>query len=105
MGGVGLHMPAKFMEAMEGQDLARAVVQECSGGQPMYEVEVYYDGEGKCYFRDGWPRFFADYYMEEGWFLLFSRRSGTRESLSASPTAPSAATPSQLGRNCSDLTR
>jgi hypothetical protein len=67
------------MEAMEGQELARAVVQECSGGQPTYEVEAYYDGEGKCYFHDGWPRFFADYCVEEGWFVLFSCRSGRRE--------------------------
>jgi hypothetical protein len=78
-GGVLLRLPAKFVEAMEGQELAHAVVQECSGGQATYEVLVYYDGEVKFYFRDGWPRFFADYYVEEGWFLLCSRCSGTQE--------------------------
>jgi hypothetical protein len=33
-GGVHLRLPAKFVEAMEGQESARGVVQECSGGQP-----------------------------------------------------------------------
>jgi hypothetical protein len=77
--GDRLRLPSKFVEAMEGQELARTVMQECSAGQPTYEVEVYYDGEGKCYFRDGWPKFFAEYGVKEGWFLLFSRRDGTRE--------------------------
>jgi hypothetical protein len=65
-----LRLPSKFVEAMEGQELACAVVQECSTGQPMCEVKVYYDGEGKCYFRNGWPKFFVEYGMQEGWFLL-----------------------------------
>jgi hypothetical protein len=47
-------------------------VQECSGGQPPYDIEVYYDGEGKCYFRGGWLKFFVDYGVREGWFLLLS---------------------------------
>jgi uncharacterized Fe-S radical SAM superfamily protein PflX len=38
------------MEAMEGQQMAYAILQECSIGQPKYRVEMYYDGEGKCYF-------------------------------------------------------
>jgi hypothetical protein len=67
------------MEAMEGQELSRAVVQECSSDQPMYEVEAYYDGEGKCYFCGRWPRFLADYGVKEGWFHLFSRHSGMRD--------------------------
>jgi hypothetical protein len=67
------------MEAMEGVELARSAVQECSGGQPTYKIKVYYGGEGKCYFHDGWPKFSAEYSMKEGWFLLFSRRSETRE--------------------------
>jgi hypothetical protein len=51
-------VPAKFVEAMEGQEQVRTVMQECSGGQPTYK--------GKCYFHYGWPRFFADYCVEEG---------------------------------------
>jgi hypothetical protein len=29
---------------MEGQEMAYAKLRECSGGQPSYHVEVYYDG-------------------------------------------------------------
>jgi hypothetical protein len=46
----------------------------CSIGQPKYRVEVYYDGKAVCYFRDGWSKFFIDYAVHEGWFLLFTRR-------------------------------
>jgi hypothetical protein len=67
------------MEAMEGQEMAYAILQECSAGQPKYCVEVYYDGEGKCYFRNGWPKFFADYGVHAGWFLLFTRRNGIQD--------------------------
>jgi hypothetical protein len=67
------------MEAMKGQELARTTMQECSGGQLTYEIEVYYDGEGKFYFRDGWLKLSAEYIVKEGWFLLFSRRSETHE--------------------------
>jgi hypothetical protein len=51
-------------------------VDECSGVQPSYDVEVFHDGKGKCYFHDGWPKFFADYGLREGWSLIFSRRHG-----------------------------
>jgi hypothetical protein len=76
--GNRLRLPSKFMEAMEGQELAHAIVQECSAGQPTCKVKVYYDGEGKCYFRNGWPKFFVEYSKQEGWFLLFSHRDGTQ---------------------------
>jgi hypothetical protein len=59
---------------MEGQEMAYATPRECSVGQPKYRVEVYYDGQGVCYLRDGWSKFFIDYGMHEGWFLLFTRR-------------------------------
>jgi hypothetical protein len=61
---------------MEGQEVAYAMPRECSIGQPKYRVEVYYDGEGVCYFCDGWSKFFIDYGMHEGWFLLFTHRDG-----------------------------
>jgi hypothetical protein len=63
---------------MEGQEMAYAMLRECSVGQPKYRVEVYYDGEGVCYFRDGWPKFFTDYGVHAGWFLLFTRRDRRR---------------------------
>jgi hypothetical protein len=64
---------------MEGREIAHAILQECSTGQPSYDIEVYYDGEGNCYFHDGWPNFFTDYSVQEGWFLLFSHCEGTWE--------------------------
>jgi hypothetical protein len=71
-----VHLPSQFVEAMEGQEMAYAILQECSVGQPKYCVEVYYDGEQKCYFRNRWPKFFADYGMHAGRLLLFTRRDG-----------------------------
>jgi hypothetical protein len=74
-----LRLPSQLVEAMEGQEMAYAILQECSVSQPKYRIEVYYDGEGKCYFHNGWPKFFADYGVHAGWFLLFTRRNGIRE--------------------------
>jgi hypothetical protein len=71
-----LCLPSQFVESMEGQEVAYAMLRECSIGQPKYRVEVYYDGEGVCYFREGWSKFFINYGVHEGWFLLFTRRDG-----------------------------
>jgi hypothetical protein len=70
-----LRLPSQFVEAMEGQEMAYAILQECSIGQPKYRVKVYYDGEGKCYFRNGWSKFLTDYGVHAGWFLLFTHRN------------------------------
>jgi hypothetical protein len=48
-----LRLRSQFMETMEGQEMAYAMLRECSVGQPKYRVEVYYDGKGVCYFHDG----------------------------------------------------
>jgi hypothetical protein len=74
-----LRLPSQFVEAMEGQEMAYAILQECSAGQPKYRVEVCYDGKGKCYFRNGWPKFFTDYGGHVGWFLLFTRCNGMQD--------------------------
>jgi hypothetical protein len=39
-----LRLPTQFTSSMEDQEMACAKLRECSGGQPMYRVEVYYDG-------------------------------------------------------------
>jgi hypothetical protein len=39
-----LHLPSQFTDLMEGQEMAYAKLQECSGGQPKYRIEIYYDG-------------------------------------------------------------
>jgi hypothetical protein len=69
-----LRLPTQFMEMMERQEMAYTMLRECSVGQPWYHVEIYYDGQGVCYFCDGWSKFFADYGMHAGWFFLFTRR-------------------------------
>jgi hypothetical protein len=51
-------------------------VEECSGAQPSYNIEIFHVGEGKSYFYDGWPKFFADYGLRVGWSLIFSRCHG-----------------------------
>jgi hypothetical protein len=63
---------------MEGQEMAYATLWECSVGQPKYRVKVYYDGQGVCFLCDGWSKFFIDYGVHEGWFLLFTRRDGKK---------------------------
>jgi hypothetical protein len=74
-----LCLPSKFTDSMEGQEMAYAKLRECSGGQPKYRVEIYYDGQGVCYFRDGWSKFFIDYGVHEGWFLLLTRHDGKKD--------------------------
>jgi hypothetical protein len=39
-------LPTQFTSSMEDQEMAYAKLRECSGGQPTYRVEVYYDGQG-----------------------------------------------------------
>jgi hypothetical protein len=73
-----LRLPSQFMETMEGQEMAYTTLRECSVGQPKYRVEVYYNGKGVCYFHDGWSKFFTDYGVHAGWFLLLTRRDGRR---------------------------
>jgi hypothetical protein len=50
---VRLLLPFCFIDTMGGSMLIHAIVEECSGGQPLYPVEIYHDGEGKSYLRDG----------------------------------------------------
>jgi hypothetical protein len=69
-----LRLPTQFTSSMEDQEMAYAKLRECSCGQPTYRVEVYYDGQGVCYFRDGWSKFFIDYGVHEGWFILLTRQ-------------------------------
>jgi hypothetical protein len=64
---------------MEGQEMAYTKLWECSGGQPMYRVEVYYDSWGVCYFRDGWSKFFIDYGVHEGWLILLTRHDRKKD--------------------------
>jgi hypothetical protein len=51
------------------------MVEEGSGGQPLYLVEVLHEEQGKIYLADGWTRFIDDYDLKCGWSLIFTRRA------------------------------
>jgi hypothetical protein len=74
-----LRVPSQFTSSMEDQEMAYGKLRECSSGQPTYRVEVYYDGQGVCYFRDGWSKFFIDYGVHEGWFILLTCHDGKED--------------------------
>jgi hypothetical protein len=69
-----LRLPTQFTSSMEDQEMAYSKLRECSGSQPTYRVEVYYDSQGVCYFRDGWSKFFIDYGVHKGWFILLTHQ-------------------------------
>jgi hypothetical protein len=62
------HVPLKFTAFIDGCELYEAILREESGGGTPYEVEVYYDGNGEMYFRDGWPHFVEDHDLHQGFF-------------------------------------
>jgi hypothetical protein len=41
-------VPLKFTNFMDGWELREAILREHSGGGTPYEVEVWYDGDGRC---------------------------------------------------------
>jgi hypothetical protein len=71
-----VHLPLPFwlIDTLGKNPLTRALVEEGSGGQPLYPVEVYHDAMGKSYLCDGWLKFFKDYDLQVGWSLIFTRR-------------------------------
>jgi hypothetical protein len=71
---VRLSLPFKFDDTLGGNPLMHAMVEEGSGSQPLYPVEVYHDRMDKSYLRDGWPKFVKDYDLKVGWSLIFTRR-------------------------------
>jgi hypothetical protein len=74
---VRLPLRFRFVDTMGGSVLMHTIVEECSSGQPLHPIEIYHDGEGKSYLRDGWPKFVADYDLKMGWSLIFTRREGS----------------------------
>jgi hypothetical protein len=51
------------------------MVEEGSGGQPLYLVEILHDEQGKSCLADGWMRFINDYDLKCGWFLICTRHA------------------------------
>jgi hypothetical protein len=73
------------------------MLRECSVGQPKYRVEVYYDGQGVCFLRDRWSKFFIDYGVGAG-FASSLVVTGRKLLPSASSTVPSLPVPSPPSR-------
>jgi hypothetical protein len=51
------------------------MVDEGSGGQPLYLIKILHDEQGKSYLADGWTRFVNDYDLKCGWSLICTRRT------------------------------
>jgi hypothetical protein len=56
----------KFTKFMDGRELREAILWEVSSDGPQYKVEVYYDGQGDMFFKDGWPHFVEDHDLHQG---------------------------------------
>jgi hypothetical protein len=61
-----LPLPASFVGTMGKIPPTNIMVEDGSGGQPLYQVEVLHDEEGKSYLTEGWVHFFTDYNLERG---------------------------------------
>jgi hypothetical protein len=72
-----LPLLASFIGTMGKNPPTSFVIEDGSGGQPLYNVEVLHDEEGKSYLTGGWERFFTDYGLERGWSLILTHRAGS----------------------------
>jgi hypothetical protein len=70
-----LPLPASFIGTMGKNPPTNFMIEDGSGGQPLYDVEVLHDEEGKSYLTEGWERFFTDYGLEQGWSLILNHRA------------------------------
>jgi hypothetical protein len=70
-----LPLPASFVGTMGRNPPTSIMVEEGSGGQPLYLVEILHNEQGKSYLADGWTRFIDDYDLKCGWSLIFTRRA------------------------------
>jgi hypothetical protein len=74
---VRLPLPFKFVDTLGENPLTGAIVEEGSGGQPLYPVEILHDDQRKSYLTDGWTRFIDNYDLKCGWSLIFTHRTGS----------------------------
>jgi hypothetical protein len=70
-------LPLNFTKFMDGRELREAVLHEQSGSGTPYEVEVWYDGDGKQYLKGGWSQFAEDHDIHQGFFMTFDFHVGT----------------------------
>jgi hypothetical protein len=67
-----LPLPASFVGTMGKNPPTSFMIEDGSGVQPLYDVEVLHDEERKSYLTGGWERFFTDYGLERGWSLILT---------------------------------
>jgi hypothetical protein len=72
-----LPLPASFISPMGRNPPTSIMVEEGSGGQPLYLVEILHDEQGKSYLTDGWTKFLDDYDLKCGWSLILTHRVGS----------------------------
>jgi hypothetical protein len=72
-----LPLPASFVGTMGKNPPTSIMVEEGSGGQPLYLVEVLHDEQGKGYLTEGWAKFLDDYDLKWGWSLILTHRAGS----------------------------
>jgi hypothetical protein len=72
-----LPLPASFIGTMGENPPTSFMIEDGSCGQPLYDVEVLHDEEGKSYLTGGWERFFTDYGLERGWSLILTHCAGS----------------------------
>jgi hypothetical protein len=70
-----LPLPASFVGTMGKVPPTNIMVEDGRGGQPLYQVEILHDEEGKSYLTEGWGQFFTNYNLERGWSLILTHRS------------------------------
>jgi hypothetical protein len=61
-----LPLPTSFIDTIGKNPPTSFMVEDGSGDQPLYHVEVLHDEEGKSYLTGGWEQFFTDYGLERG---------------------------------------
>jgi hypothetical protein len=94
-----LPLPASFVGTMGRNAPTSFKIEDGSGGQPLYDVEVLHDEEGKSYLTGGWERFFGDYGLEWGGLSSRLTAPGRTSSASASSTDPAAPAPTPPGHD------
>jgi hypothetical protein len=72
-----LPLPASFVGMMGKNPPTSIMVEDGSGSQPLYLIDVLHDEHGKSYLTEGWMKFFVDYDLKRGWSLILTHRSGS----------------------------
>jgi hypothetical protein len=70
-----LPLPASFVGTMGKDPPTSIMVEEGSGGQPLYLVELLHDEQGKSYLTEGWMKFIDDYNLKRDWSLILTHRA------------------------------